>query len=878
MKKLTLVFSLTFLFILASVFSSNAQTSEFTMQAGYTYAGNSVRLDILYSDAQPLTSANLTLSYDAAMFSYASVSGATANDSSGDVTLNFSGNTLSNVCSVVFNVSDKAYVGSYKFNLYVKSALAGQEAVTAENIVKYVDIIGSQIKNDTNLDGKVSTTDARYILQAVVGNRILTGAEQTNALFETDKLSTSLARKVLESSLSDKGIVTDIEICVPPIKTEYKINENLSVEGGKIFATYSEGIKEMVDLSATTVSGFSSTSRGQKNINVVYGDKKTSFYAVVDGTTFSNSAQTYSNGLNFNYLCGVDMYGRTFEPVSGFDNNKDVGIFYFLATGPHIPSGQTQIYDITQLIAEGKEEDVLYSPYAFGMTFFWGKPVFGYYRSGEPWVVNRHIEMLSSAGIDYILFDVTNAIVYQDSYFTVLKALRKYKDEGWNVPKIGFYTHFYSSSTMTEVYNTLYSNSLYTAKYGDLYYAPNGKPLIIGDNPTAEVAANMDVRPSYWPQQGEWGTLDDYGYQGFPWIEWVFEPYMHADKTICVSVAQHRNGGFSFAPITPHTALPRTGNNWGRGTDAAGNRNEDSYGLGQNFQRQWDIALEKGATTVFMTGWNEWTVTKDNSVDAGGVIYFCDQYNPEFSRDIEPVTGGFEDSFYLQMISNIRRYKGEYGNMSQTVKKTIDVNNISDFTQWNDVTNNYRNVQFYSYNRYATPVAGSLLPEDKSLYRAAAPVNNITGVKITNDSKNIYFLITTSANAVGNGSSALTSSDRWMNVFLSVGSLKAQGWEGYKYVVNRTATTLNSGMTGTGSINLLNADGTTGVKVGTATISMSGKNIQIAVPLSAIGATGSETGFYFKIADNITDYLDICNYYVTGKSFPMGRLSYYYYF
>ena len=68
MKKLTLVFSLTFLFILASVFSSNAQTSEFTIQAGYTYAGNSVRLDILYSGAQPLTSANLTLSYEFELF------------------------------------------------------------------------------------------------------------------------------------------------------------------------------------------------------------------------------------------------------------------------------------------------------------------------------------------------------------------------------------------------------------------------------------------------------------------------------------------------------------------------------------------------------------------------------------------------------------------------------------------------------------------------------------------------------------------------------------------------------------------------------------------------------------------------------------------
>ena len=878
MKKI--VFAL-FFFAFVTAFSLlvfGAEPQDSYISADYSYVGSNVSIDIVCFTGQKSSGTEFILGYDIYTFSYKSIQGATAEKIEEGIKLTFPRDYCKNICTVVFDVSAEAYCGLYEFILSSVSSESYSMVVSNRVAVGYVGIIGEKIYNDTDLDGKITTTDARYVLQTAVGKRELSGAARENILCDGEKPVTDIARDILIASLSDKGDVVSVDMCVLPVKTEYGINEKFIPDGGKIFAKYASGVIELIDLSDTEVSGFSSDTGGQKTVTVSYREKETFFYTVVEDVCFSDSADTYADGRNFNYLCGVDMYGRTFEPVSGFDDGKDVGIFYFLAVGPHIPSAQNQIYDITELIAEGREEDVLYSAYGFGMTFFWGKPVFGYYRSGETWVVNRHIEMLSSAGVDYMLFDVSNAETYQDSYFTVLKALRKYKDAGWDVPQIGFYTHFHSSSTMDTLYETLYSNSLYTAKYGDLYYAPDGKPFIVGDYPSDEVAANMDVRPSYWPQQGEWGLLDEYGYQGFPWIEWVFEPYMHADKTICVSVAQHRNGGFSFAPVTPYTVPPRTGNNWGRGMDAEGNRNEDTYGLGQNFQRQWDIALDKGAENVFVTGWNEWTVSKLNSVEAGNVMYFCDQYNAEFSRDIEPVTGGFEDSFYLQLISNIRRYKGLNKEMSKPCETTIDVSSASDISQWDIVNNYYRNIQFFTYSRYSTPVLGGIPDEDRQLYRIKEPVNNITGVKVTNDENNIYFLITTSEPAVGNNSSEMISPDRWMNLFLSVGALKSQGWNGYKYVINRSADVLFSGMNGTGSINLLNSDGTAGAEVGRAEISMYENYIQIAVPLKDIGATGEETGFYFKIADNIVEYTDICNYYVSGKSFPMGRLSYYYYF
>ena len=53
--------------------------------------------------------------------------------------------------------------------------------------------------------------------------------------------------------------------------------------------------------------------------------------------------------------------------------------------------------------------------------------------------------------------------------------------------------------------------------------------------------------------------------------------------------------------------------------------------------------------------------------------------------------------------------------------------------------------------------------------------------------------------------------------------------------------------------------------------------MQLVIPRDIIGADATE-GFYFKVADSVKYYTDINNYYIWGKSMPMGRLSYYYYF
>lgn len=87
---------------------------------------------------------------------------------------------------------------------------------------------------------------------------------------------------------------------------------------------------------------------------------------------------------------------------------------------------------------------------------------------------------------------------------------------------------------------------------------------------------------------------------------------------------------------------------------------------GPFFAQQWQSALQIDPQFVFVTGWNEWTAGRQYNpgvsmlghVTKPGQYYYVDNYNEEFSRDIMPMKGGYGDNYYMQLVGNIRRYKG----------------------------------------------------------------------------------------------------------------------------------------------------------------------------------------------------------------------------
>jgi hypothetical protein len=208
------------------------------------------------------------------------------------------------------------------------------------------------------------------------------------------------------------------------------------------------------------------------------------------GTT--GSGASYGDGYNFNYLCGVDQFGRAFLPSMGQKEDKEVGIFYFLWLG--MENTMRGIYDNTKLLAENP--DALWDKAGSEISptnqfHYWGEPMFGYYKSTDEFVLRRHIEMLTMAGVDFMVFDATNANTYDTVWKTLLPLLDEYQQQGWDVPKIAFWTNSYSTLIITRLYENLYSKNYYP----NLWYKPDGEhPMIIGYDNTQDDKAEAATR------------------------------------------------------------------------------------------------------------------------------------------------------------------------------------------------------------------------------------------------------------------------------------------------------------------------------------------------------------------------------------------------
>ena len=573
-----------------------------------------------------------------------------------------------------------------------------------------------------------------------------------------------------------------------------------------------------------------------------------------------------------NSLSATDALGRSFSSVSA-TKERYVGMFYFLWMGQE-PSKQSRIYDNTVLLEELGDEywqafGTLDSP--ADQYHYWGEPLFGYYNSLDTWVMRRHMEMITMAGVDFLVFDTTNQFTFNQVWNLLLPIMEEFTRQGFDVPKIAFYTNTDSPTRVTELYSSLYSKGLYK----DVWFQPNGKPLIIANNTSAlsaEIRNFFDFRASQWPGNAK-------NENGLPWIDFNEKQEVYANggakggTVMSVSVTQHAGWPFSdsvqFKDILTTDGLSMYNTNYGRGysrTTKQNNPNDLDSGI--NFKEQWDWALEKDPSTVFVTGWNEWMAVKfyeDVTIQTGvgtkenlGIpdrrIFLVDTFNKEFSRDIEPMKGGYGDNYYLQLIQNIRKYKGVEGEAFTAQEKTIDID--GDLAQWEDITVCFRDFAGDAVERNCKDAA------NRSTYTDNSNRNDIISLRVAEDNENLYFLVETAEKITDHEE----GDTKWMNLMIGTG--ENGGFEGFNYILNRTP---NGNQT---SLEKLKAGYET-EPAGSAQLRKKGKYLVLKVQKSALGITGN-ANLTLKVCDNVQKPNDIMNYYITGDSAPIGRLSYTY--
>ena len=580
----------------------------------------------------------------------------------------------------------------------------------------------------------------------------------------------------------------------------------------------------------------------QKNNNDNNQEDKPSFVRVEDERTLTTQEYTTNN------IIAVDKFGRVTTAGDLRKEDKKVGVFYHVWHGTH----NTGIFDITQLL-EG-DPDSLWDPNGNAASplkafHYWGQPLYGYYHSSDPWVITRHCESFTMAGVDYLVYDLTNTVIYTDAINSIFAVFDKYQKQGFNVPKVAFYTNSASGETMKRCYNLFYKND----QYSNLWYSMDGQhPLIIGQvddlyrvcsaEEYEEISNFFHIRESQWPDATKFNKRE-----GFPWMDWDY-PQLNYSGTMSVSLAQHPGMKMSQGAGTNH----------GRGFNYTTYQNDEaSCEEGTNVEGQWKTVFDNydKVNNVFVTGWNEWIAQK--MADGTGSVFFVDTFNEPYSRDMEMMKGGYGDNFYLQFTRNIKKYA-----FTEPVHYVYNTNtmNIHDFdiSKWEGIKAVYQDF------------AGDALERD--FYRAdrvekyydSSNRNDIVKTYVTHDSKNLYVRVET----LDDITEPSVNDTAWMNVMISLGE-NDNTFNSFSYIINRSRNNNKA------TVEKLSSSFAPS-KVGECDFDYQGNVIQYSIPLSLINRDAENFQVGIKVCDNIQEQNDIQDYYVSGDCAPIGRLCYSY--
>ena len=420
-------------------------------------------------------------------------------------------------------------------------------------------------------------------------------------------------------------------------------------------------------------------------------------------------------------------------------------------------------------------------------------------------------------------------------------------------------TSYFNGSSVNGDYECGIYSAPDSTRHDLIPYVEPHVPVQLGASSDAEMIAGIKDFFTFRPGQpdyvsgrtrpDQWGWLENYpqhGYVGYQSFE-----------EVTVGVAQNANdasGGHASAFNEPYT--------YGRSYTKANGQDTSSnaYFYGLNFQEQWSRAFELNPDLVFITGWNEWIAGRWDThtwPNPYAPFSFVDEYNWEKSRDIEPVKawGDKGDVYYMQLVNNVRTFKGMKKQESASAEKTID---IGAFDSWTDVKPEYRDYKGDVMHRDHKGQG------DELVYTNTSGRNDIQLAKVARDAGSIYFYVETVDELTPK------TDAKWMRLFIDIDRDKATGWQGYDFVINRSSP-------GDSALIEKSTDGWNWEKVGAAAYAVQGNKLDLQVDRSIVGlADKDDFEFEFKWSDNMQEDGNVMDFYVNGDVAPSGRFNYVY--
>ena len=582
-----------------------------------------------------------------------------------------------------------------------------------------------------------------------------------------------------------------------------------------------------------------------------------------------------SQEVNPDSWAATDALGRkvrSYDEAPAKRDGKFVAIFYWTWHTFH-HDDKFPVYNITEILRKNPEAIKDYNHPAWGPTgphfYYWEKPLFGYYQTTDKWVLRKHAEMLAAAGIDAVFFDCTNGHqTWIPSYETLMETWDQAQKDGVKVPKIAFILPFWPTDDSRISLRQLYNNVYKPGRYKNLWFIWKGKPCIMGypdnltDEPTdKEIASFFTFRPGQPDyvngptRNDQWGWLENYPQHGY--VKTTGADGKASYEQVTVGVAQNTN-----PDRNGHCGAFNTKDAYGRNFSIRNgfDPRPDGYLYGWNIEEQWERAYEIDPELVFVTGWNEYIAGKWLPKDGwnGDPFSFVDQYNWVCSRDIEPNAGWGDkgDVYYLQLVDNVRKFKGMVPIESASAPKSVKINHFSD---WDDVKPSFAAYKGNTFHRDNVGAGNTHYTDDSGR-------NDIVGAKVARDNDNIYFYVETA--------DVMTpkTDPHWMRLFIDIDRDKSTGWYGYDFVVNRVSPSKSK------AVVERNIQGSwIWEKSAEVKYFQKGNQMAVSIPRSVLGLeTGASVDFEFKWNDNMTKEGDIMDFYVSGDSAPFGRFNYVY--
>lgn len=582
--------------------------------------------------------------------------------------------------------------------------------------------------------------------------------------------------------------------------------------------------------------------------------------APADAAHLASTVSTSERTLETNApgpLVATDALGRELADYTDAPRprpDRTVGLFYVLWHGSNDMREYKNIYDNNATLAEDPLAWQNPGSGAFpppGHFAYWGEPLYGYHRSDDAWVIRRDLQMFADAQVDYLVLDASNWEIYKPQAIVLMRTIVELQAQGVRAPQVVFMTHTDSTSAMDEIYRTFYADDA-PHRYPSTWFHWDGKPLILGADPSSTVQQFFTFRYAQWPNEEQ-------REQGWDWISFdrPQRGNYDADGTLeqmAVSPAQN-SGSSSVFSYTAWYGLDEVPSRSRSFHDGAEDESPGAQNQGYNFQEQWDHAIEQDPETILILEWNEWIAGNwANAPD--DPLMFYDVVNTRWSRDLAPMVGGYQDNYYLQMVDNIRRYKGVSPPATPSDETTIDLH--GSFRQWADVAPEYTDYRGDTEPRHHPGVGNET-------YVNQTGRNDIVSSKVARDDQFVYFYARTAQDLTP------ISETNWMTLYLGTDADGTNGWHGYDHRVRFRADDPTSAR-----LERAGADGETWqVVADDVAFRTAGDELMVAIARDDIGLGADPLRLEFSWWDNQQDDT-IMDAYVSGDAAPDGRFNYLY--